>query len=92
MVVQPTYPLTSGLSSPQLRSAVTLALNSLEGLPFPKEWVDRDLMREKGWPGLMDALLMVHNPQEKVTDGIGRAMFVAEHADADAGGHAWFDM
>lgn len=66
MVVQPTYPLTAGLSLLQLRAAVTLALESLESLPFPGEWIDGELMREKGWPGFREALIAAHNPQEEV--------------------------
>lgn len=69
MVVQPTYPLTAGLSLSQLRSAVTLALGSLGELPFPPEWIDRELMEERGWSGLQDALLEAHNPQEEVRPG-----------------------
>lgn len=65
-MVQATYPLTAGLSVSQLRSAVTIALDGLDGLSFPPEWIDGDLMREKGWPGLRDALMTAHNPQEEV--------------------------
>lgn len=69
MVVQPTYPLTSGLSLSQLKSAVTVALENLERMHLPPEWIDQELMRERGWPELRDALLAVHNPQEEVRTG-----------------------
>eukprot|EP00904_Undaria_pinnatifida_P013740 jgi/Undpi1/9497/HiC_scaffold_27.g11953.m1 len=65
MVVQPTYPLTAGLSLTSFRSVVTRALDHLERLPLPPEWVDEDLMRERGWPGLREALVAAHNPQEE---------------------------
>lgn len=68
MVVQPTYPLTAGLSLTSFRSVVTRALDHLERLPLPPEWVDEDLMRERGWPGLREALVAAHNPQEEVRD------------------------
>ena len=66
MVVQPIYPLTSGLSLSQIRGAVNVALDTLEGMRLPPEWVDEDLMRERGWPGLREALLAAHNPQDEV--------------------------
>lgn len=66
MVVQPTYSLTAGLSSVQLRSAVTIALESLDELSFPVDWIDAELIRERGWPGVRDALGAAHNPQEEV--------------------------
>lgn len=66
MVVQPTYPLTAGLTLTGLRSVISLALDHLERLPLPPEWVDGDLMLERGWPGLREALVAVHNPQEEV--------------------------
>ncbi|CAN0489906.1 unnamed protein product, partial [Hapterophycus canaliculatus] len=49
-----------------LRSAITLALEKLEGVPFPPEWIDQQTMRERGWPGLREALISAHNPQEQV--------------------------
>lgn len=67
MVVQPTYPLTAGLSQTQLRAAITLALENLDDIHFPPEWIDRDLMREKGWPSFKEALLAAHNPQGEVS-------------------------
>lgn len=67
MVVQPTYGLTSGLSLAQLRSAVSVGLENLEGLSsFPPEWIDGDLMREQGWPGFREAMILAHSPQEEV--------------------------
>lgn len=66
-MVQPTYPLTAGMSQTQMRSVATLALQKLGGLSFPPEWIDRDLMREKGWPSFGEALLTAHNPQEEVS-------------------------
>lgn len=66
MVVQPTYPLTSGLSQTQMRSMVKLALESLDKLCFPPEWIDQELMQEKAWPSFKDALQAAHNPQEEV--------------------------
>ena len=65
-MVQPTYPLTAGLSLTSLRSVVTQALERLERLPLPPEWVDGDLMLERGWPALREALVAAHNPQEEV--------------------------
>lgn len=64
--MQPTYPLTAGLAYSSLRSAITLALEKLEGVPFPPEWIDQEIMREKGWPSLREAFVSAHNPQEKV--------------------------
>eukprot|EP00903_Cladosiphon_okamuranus_P021747 g19995.t1 len=65
MVVQPTYPLTAGLALLSLRSAIALALDKLKEMPFPPEWIDAEVMRENGWPGLREALVAAHSPQEK---------------------------
>ncbi|CAM9697670.1 unnamed protein product [Scytosiphon promiscuus] len=64
-VVQPTYPLTAGLALSSLRSAITHALENLEAVPFPPEWIDQEIMREKGWPSLREALVSAHNPEVK---------------------------
>ncbi len=65
-VVQPTYPLTAGLSLPSLRSAITQALDKLQEVPFPPEWIDEQIILDNGWPDLREALVAAHNPQEEV--------------------------
>lgn len=74
--MQPTYPLTAGLSLPSLRSAIAVALDTLQGMPFPPEWIDQQVMLDNGWPNLREALVAAHNPQEEVSPpkGLERSM------------------
>ncbi|CAM9874881.1 unnamed protein product, partial [Ectocarpus sp. 12 AP-2014] len=66
LVIQPTYPLTAGLSGSSLRSVIALALDQLEGVTqFPPEWIDQETMREHGWPSLREALSAAHSPQQE---------------------------
>ncbi|MDT8452283.1 MAG: ATP-dependent DNA helicase RecG [Gammaproteobacteria bacterium] len=57
----PVYPKTEGVHQTMLRNLATQALTRLrdEGVP---EWLPDSLLREKAFPGLMQALEMVHHP------------------------------
>ncbi|CAM9712327.1 unnamed protein product, partial [Choristocarpus tenellus] len=61
--VQPTYPLTAGLSGKKLQMVLGGAMDSLRGMPFPS-WLEEDTLEKKGWPSFEEALWAVHNPQE----------------------------
>ncbi|MFN3077112.1 MAG: ATP-dependent DNA helicase RecG [Alphaproteobacteria bacterium] len=60
LVVEPTYPLTTGLSGKQLGRVIRGALGRVPELP---EWHDPALMRREGWPSWKEALAAVHAPQ-----------------------------
>lgn len=61
--VEPTYPLTAGLSQKQVRKAVTAAIAQVPDLP---EWCDAAYLKQQNWPSWKDALLKLHAPAELV--------------------------
>lgn len=59
-LVEPVYPLTSGLSSRALAKLVRHAVDVLPDLP---EWIDAQTMASRKWPSFADAMRMVHLPE-----------------------------
>ena len=59
-LVQPVWPLTGTLTSPQVTRAMAAALALLPDLP---EWQDAPLLRREGWPGFSPALRAIQAPQ-----------------------------
>ncbi|MBN9272820.1 MAG: ATP-dependent DNA helicase RecG, partial [Mesorhizobium sp.] len=69
-LVEPVYPLTSGLSAKVLRRAISQALERLPALP---EWQDGEFMRRQSFPAFGDALGRIHNPADPLdlsVDGV----------------------
>ena len=60
--VEPTYPLTAGLTAKPLRKAIRGALDQLPDLP---EWLDPAYRRARDWPSWSDAVLAAHAPGEE---------------------------
>ena len=58
--VIPVYPLTEGLTSRRVHSAIGAALERLPDVP---EWQDETLLSRQGWPRFSEALRALHNPQ-----------------------------
>ncbi|MBM3584212.1 MAG: ATP-dependent DNA helicase RecG [Alphaproteobacteria bacterium] len=58
-VLEPVYPLTEGLTPKVLRKAI---LGALARAPRLAEWIDPQLLTERGWPTWRDALERVHRP------------------------------
>jgi ATP-dependent DNA helicase RecG len=56
---QPVWPLTAGLTWPQVARAEALALKALPELP---EWQDAALLAREGWPGFAAALAALQAP------------------------------
>ena len=59
--VEPTYPLTAGLTSKPLLKAITAALKLAPDLP---EWLDPATCAHRGWPTWHGGLHAAHTPQE----------------------------
>lgn len=58
-LLEPVYPLTSGLAPKTLRRAIGQAVVRIPDLP---EWQDAELMRRNGFAGFEASLRKVHNP------------------------------
>ncbi len=58
--VEPTYPLTAGLTSRPLLRAIRAALDRAPALP---EWQDVAWLKKNGWAGWRDALIAAHTPE-----------------------------
>jgi ATP-dependent DNA helicase RecG len=59
-LLEPVYPLTTGLTNTTLRKAVTQALARLPKLP---EWNDTAWLKQNKWPAFADALHHMHGPE-----------------------------
>lgn len=57
---EPVYPLSQGLTQRMMAKAVTAAM---ERLPEVEEWIDPQLLKDRGWPGFTDALQQAHAPE-----------------------------
>lgn len=57
---EPVYPLSQGLTQRMMARAVTAAM---ERLPEVEEWIDPQLLKDRGWPGFTDALQQAHAPE-----------------------------
>src|SRR6476620_3369976 len=62
-LVEPVYPLTSGLSPKVLRRAIGQALAKLPGLP---EWQDKAVLARQIFPTFAGALSRIHNPEQPI--------------------------
>ncbi|WP_371153467.1 ATP-dependent DNA helicase RecG [Jannaschia sp. 2305UL9-9] len=56
---EPVYPLTAGITAKMMTKAVAA---SLTRVPSLAEWIDPQLMAERGWPGFGAALADAHHP------------------------------
>ncbi len=61
MRVEPTYPLTAGLTQRMVAKAVAAALKRLPTLP---EWGEPNLLAREGWQPWKESLLAAHHPHE----------------------------
>ncbi|MDA0369599.1 MAG: ATP-dependent DNA helicase RecG [Proteobacteria bacterium] len=61
--VEPTYPLTAGLTSKPLLKAIHAALRQVPDLP---EWQDEAMRAHHNWPLWREALFAAHKPEELV--------------------------
>ncbi|MBJ7578016.1 ATP-dependent DNA helicase RecG [Devosia sp. MC532] len=59
-LVEPVYPLTSGLSS---KALAKLVRQSVEIIPELPEWIDAETMRQRKWPNFAQAMREVHLPE-----------------------------
>lgn len=59
-LVEPVYPLTSGLSSKALAKLVRQAVEAVPSLP---EWIDDATIAQRKWPTFAEAMRMVHLPE-----------------------------
>ncbi|WP_252727062.1 ATP-dependent DNA helicase RecG [Paracoccus sp. C2R09] len=57
---EPTYPLSAGLTQRAMTKAAQAALALA---PECAEWIDPQLMRDRGWPGFAEALRQAHAPE-----------------------------
>jgi ATP-dependent DNA helicase RecG len=59
-LIEPVYPLTTGLSNTTVRKAVAGALAQLPDLP---EWIDAGFLAKNAWPSFAEAIARLHAPQ-----------------------------
>ncbi|MFL5238631.1 MAG: ATP-dependent DNA helicase RecG [Rhizomicrobium sp.] len=59
---EPVYALTEGLSNKMLGKAVRAAL---EAVPEVPEWLDKNLLRARGWPSFREAVLNAHSARSE---------------------------
>ncbi len=71
-LLEPVYPLTAGLSAKVLGKIVRAAV---EKTPDLAEWQEPTWLAQKGWPGFLDAVMMLHRP--------------VDPGDISAAGPAW---
>lgn len=57
---EPVYPLTAGLTQKMMTRAVDAALDRVPPLD---EWIDPQVLAQRGWPSFNDALRIAHAPQ-----------------------------
>lgn len=57
---EPVYPLSAGLSQRMMAKAIIAALDRV---PEVNEWIDPQLLADRGWPGFSEALQLAHDPQ-----------------------------
>ena len=62
-LLEPVYPLTTGLTLKPLRKAITQAISSAPILP---EWIDRSFLEKNKWPSWSSALKKTHLPLNKI--------------------------
>jgi len=60
-LLEPVYPLTAGLSGKVVQKATRQALDRLRAIP---EWQDAAWLKQRGWPGFVEALQRLHRPTD----------------------------
>ena len=60
-LVEPVYPLASGVSLKIMHRSVAAALTAVPKLP---EWLQTDVIGKHQWPCLIDALNLIHHPED----------------------------
>ena len=60
-LVEPVYPLTSGISLKIMKKSIGTALQTLPDLP---EWIDDSLLGRQEWPSVRTALGQIHKPED----------------------------
>ena len=60
-LVEPVYPLVSGVSLKIMRRSVASAIEALPKLP---EWIDKSLLAKHHWPSVDNALDQIHHPRD----------------------------
>ena len=58
-LVEPVYALTDGLPLRPLAKAVRAAVQMVPALP---EWIDKNLLKQRGWPSFGEAIRSAHTP------------------------------
>jgi ATP-dependent DNA helicase RecG len=59
---EPVYALTENLSNKMIGKAVRQALLHVPEMP---EWLDKNLLRTRGWPPFRDAIMAAHAPESE---------------------------
>ncbi|HEX3944121.1 MAG TPA: ATP-dependent DNA helicase RecG [Rhizomicrobium sp.] len=59
-LIDPVYQLTEGLPLKSLSKAVRGALDAVPEMP---EWLDKSLLRNRGWPSFREAIFAAHAPE-----------------------------
>ena len=60
-LVEPTYPLSAGVSLKVLTKAVSGSLQALPDLP---EWIDKSVLTREKWSSMHRALMNIHHPED----------------------------
>jgi len=61
-LIEPVYPLTSGLSPKILYKTIEAAVERVPDLP---EWIDESLIKQQGFPHTAEALKQLHHPRDE---------------------------
>ena len=61
-LIEPVYQLTEGLPLKSLAKAVRGALQIVPEMP---EWLDKTLLRNRGWPSFREAISAAHAPESE---------------------------
>jgi ATP-dependent DNA helicase RecG len=61
-MVEPIYPMTSGLSAKVLRKTIEAAIAKVPDLP---EWLDASLVKQQGFASTSEALRQIHHPRDE---------------------------
>ena len=62
-MIEPVYPLVSGISLKIIKKSINSALEILPDLP---EWADPNLMAKYKWPSVKMALNQIHHPEDEL--------------------------
>lgn len=60
-ILEPVYPLTTGLTAKQLRTLIAEARSKLNDVP---EWLDETMVSRQSWPGFPAAITSLHCPRD----------------------------